>query len=119
MFLSLTAVSCSTKDQPNYSDNNVQSLLKEIYLEKVNQEQPFHQNRDTSEYLVSGIRTLSRNEEFSSCECAAKIIAQGKALHVIKGMDQYLISIDEDITYIAQFTDDGKHIYVKIHQKNE
>lgn len=98
-----TAAGCSSTDQPQCSDPLVQSTLKELCAEQI--------NRDTTEITISAVRTLTKNEDNNSCECAATVEAEGK---VIYGGLSYLLPVNEEVTYTAQVTDDGEQITVKI-----
>ena len=100
--MSLLGISCSKSNQPKCTDKDVQQLLKEICADQY--------NRDTSNISISLIRTLSTNEEFNSCECAANIKSEGGFFSFM-----YFKNIDEDVSYTAQITDDGKQITVKLH----
>jgi hypothetical protein len=94
------------KIQPKCNDDETISLLKKIIAKKA--------ERDISEISTQGIRTLSRNKEFQSCDCGVKIIAKEKTL-VYGSFFSYLKPIDEYIQYTVQYTDDGEQISVTVH----
>jgi len=100
--ISLLGLSCSKSNQPKCADTNVEQLLKEICAEDY--------KRDTSEISISSVRTVSTNEQFNSCECAATLKADDKKFSFL-----YFQKIDEEVEYTAQITDDGKEITVKVH----
>jgi hypothetical protein len=105
LILSLSLLSCSKGKQPKCSEDIVVSLLKEIIAPKV--------SRDTSEISISGIRTISKDEEFKSCTCGAQIQAKTKMV----GSAFFINPIDESINFTAQLTDDGENMSVTINDK--
>lgn len=98
--LSATTIACSNENGPNCSDELVKSLVKEIFMEET--------RRDTSDISVLAIRTISKNNEYNSCECAANVVAEE---------NEKYYEINQSITYNAQTADDGESIVVTIHDE--
>lgn len=94
------------KTQPKCNGAETISLLKKIIANGA--------ERDTVEISTQGIRTLSRNKEFQSCDCGVKITAKEKTI-VYGSFFSYLKPIDEYIEYTVQYTDDGEQISVTVH----
>ena len=112
---SLTAFACSKSNQPKCTDEIVKLSLKEILAE--------NGTVDTSVFILEGISTTDKDEEFRMCECTANVVTEVVDENYIP-IDKPYDYVDDEvipkkeyrfpITYKAQITDDGESINVQI-----